>query len=329
MKTIRLSLLALCAGTQAIAEDNQVFLIDSGYYNGLYYQTAAMISALNTQPQGALPCKAGGSCGVEGVLLVNRSSHGSTENLQRLCSGQGDSALAQSNLVYMAYQGEGAFEKAEPCKNLRALASLYTEVLQIAVPKDSGIQSLSDLPGKKVGIGANHSGTHHAVQELFGAAGLSIAEIQFQVQSVGEAAQALKNKEIDAMIFFAGIPAPTFTGLNQELPLRFLSLQSTGIDELVKRSRTYQTVAVKAGTYAGSEAFDSVKVRALWVATDKMDKDWAYQFTKNLWDSIYYPDWLKEMRIANALSVETSLEGISIPLHEGAKRYYNEIGKRF
>lgn len=331
--SIWLCLAAASVDLQALAQEkeaqNQVLLIDSGYVNGLYYQTAAMIAMLNSQPSGGLPCKEGGSCGVENVVLVNRSSHGSTENLQRLCNGQSDSALVQSNLAYMAYQGEGAFESAGACKQLRALASLYTEVLQIAVPKASGIHQLSDLAGKRIGIGAVSSGTHHAVQEVLTAAGVNLAEVKFHSQSISAATQALEAKELDAIVFFAGIPAPAFEDLQQKMPLRFLSLEGAGIEDFLKRSRSYQAAEIDAGAYAGSEEFRSVRVRALWVSTEKLDKDWAYQFTKNLWHSEDYPLWLKKMRSQGSFEIEHSLEGIAIPLHDGAKRYYNEIGKRY
>lgn len=335
MRKVWLALLLMCNVAPSIADDNQttqdnqLFLIDSGYFNGVYYQTAAMMSMLISQPSGSLPCQEGGACGIENVVLVNRSSNGSSENLQRLCHGESDSALVQSNLVYMAYQGEGIYEGKAPCKNLRALASLYPEVLQIAVPKVSGIKQLSDLQGKKVGIGATSSGTYHAVQELFNAAGVNVAEVQFQQQSVREAVLALKEKKLDGIIFFAGIPTPAFAALNEEIPLHFLSLQGEGINSFLKRSRSYQRVEVPASAYENSERFESVKVRALWVSTEKMNKDWAYRFTKTLWDSEHYPNWMKAIPLLHDFHVETSLEGISIPLHDGAKRYYNEIGKRF
>lgn len=307
----------------------KTFTIKTGNYNGLYYYSGMLIAALNDAPPGGLACGKGGSCGADDLLILNESSSGSVENLQAVCAGKTDSALVQSNLAYMAYNGSGIFSGGKDCKSLRAAASLYPEVLQIAVPKDSNINTLADLKGKIVAVGSAQSGTFDAVRDILTAAGIDIGSVKFSNESLGQGAKDFVEKKIDALAFFAGAPTPIFQQLNAKVPLRFLPIHGAGVDAMLAKSPYYRTFTLPAGTYAGCGEVQTVSVHALWVTTDKQDKHLIYTLTKNLWDEAHRPSWFAALVRQNHFDPAHSLDGIGIPLHDGAKKYYNQIGKRF
>lgn len=317
--------------TQAPTQVSQPewFTIKTGYYNGLYYYHGVLIAALDSHPPQGLACGEGGSCGVSGVVIVNQSSSGSMENLRALCAGEVDSALVQSNLAYMAYTATGAFSGEKPCKQLRAFASLYPEMLQIAVPKESEIQSLADLKGKTIAVGSKQSGTFDSLQEIFTAAGIDINTVKLNNDSLGQSAKDFSEKKIDALAFFAGIPTPIFEQINAKIGLRLLPIEGSSIDAMLAKSPYYRGEDIAQNSYQDVPEVRTISVHALWVGTDKVDKKIAYQLTKNLWDTKTRPSWFQRLLIKNTFEVEHSLDGIGIPLHDGAKQYYNEIGKRF
>lgn len=333
MKKILLLSACLINGGGFIAKaetaELQPFQLASGYYNGLYYYSGLLISALVDNPVGGLNCGRGGSCGPKNTVILNRSSNGSMENLQALCEGKVHGALAQSNLVYMAYSGVGPFE-GKACPQLRAVASLYPELLQIAVRKDSDIKALTDLKGKKLTVGSQQSGTFDSIREILAAAGLSLEDIKMSHESLQEAAELFEKGDIDAFAFFAGSPTPLFTNLNQKVPLRFLTVEGNGVEKLLSKSPYYQEAEILAGSYQGVSPSHTVSVHALFVTTEKTQKNLIYEMTSALWKEKQRPAWFSKLLIINGgFTVEHSLDGIGIPLHDGAKQYYNEIGKRY
>ncbi|SUO97131.1 TAXI family TRAP transporter solute-binding subunit [Suttonella ornithocola] len=309
-------------------QEAKYYSLATGYYNGLYYYTGTQLSALLNNA-GGLPCGEGGSCGVNGLVLKNYSSTGSMDNLAQLCAGEVDFALVQSNLVYMAYKGIGPFE-TKACPQIRAIASLYPELLQIAVHKDSNIHYLTDLKNKKVAVGAMNSGTFDGMKEILNAAGINSTEIQFSHGSLKASAEAFSHHQVDAFAFFAGIPTPVFQILDKKAELKFLSITGNGVESLLAKSPYYRQAVIDQKIYSEiSTTTPTVSVNALLVTTEKADKAFIYQFTSRLWDINNQPYWFTKRLLIDSFQLENSLDGIGIPLHDGAKKYYNEIGKRF
>lgn len=318
-----------CAMVMAESKpEAKYYSLATGYYNGLYYYTGTQLSALLNNA-GGLPCGEGGSCGVNGLVLKNYSSTGSMENLANLCAGKVDFALVQSNLAYMVYKGIGPFE-TKACPQIRAIASLYPELLQIAVHKDSDIHYLGDLKNKTVAVGAMNSGTFDGMKEILNAAGINSTEIKFSHDSLKASAEAFSNHQVDAFAFFAGIPTPVFQVLDKAAGVKFLSITGSGVDSLLAKSPYYRQATIDKNTYPEiSTMTPTVSVNALLVTTEKADKAFIYQFTSRLWNSNNRPYWFTRRLLTNSFQLENSLDGIGIPLHDGARKYYNEIGKRF
>ncbi len=84
----------------------------------------------------------------EGIDVTVRPTSGSIENIDQLQKGKADVAFVQG--------GTGASVDAP---GLRSLASLYYEPIWILVRKHTGIERLSDLKGRRVGIDQEGSGT--------------------------------------------------------------------------------------------------------------------------------------------------------------------------
>ena len=90
--------------------------------------------------------------------------------------GKSDIALVLGDTLSYGYKGEklGGFTK--PLTNLRIIANIYPNTIQIVARKDSGITKLTDLKGKKVSVGAPGSGTEINARQIFAAAGMSYGD---------------------------------------------------------------------------------------------------------------------------------------------------------
>ena len=133
-----------------------------------------------------------------GITLVEKTSAGSTENLQRLRDPgfEVDAALIQ-----------GGTARVGEDEDLVSLGDLYYEPLWIFYREAvlHGAHTLLDLKGRRVAIGSAGSGTHYLAMELLAANGLDAKNTQLiEDGSLGLLA-GLQNGEIDA-VFVVGPP---------------------------------------------------------------------------------------------------------------------------
>ena len=145
---------------KAISNDLTFFKIGTGGTAYTYYPVGGMIANAISKPPGSRECGKGGSCGVDGLIASAVSSRGSVDNVNAIISGLRNSGFAQSDVAYWAYTGTGTMEGKEPAKDLRTIAALFEEHIHLVTLKDSGINSVKDLKGKRVSLDEPGSGTY-------------------------------------------------------------------------------------------------------------------------------------------------------------------------
>jgi hypothetical protein len=129
---------------------------------------------------------------VEGYSAVAEVTGASVENMGLISRGDSDFAFALADTVIQAYTGTGAFEGRQ-LPELRALASIYPNAIQIVALADSGITSLADLRGKRVSVGAPGSGTEVNAQAILTANGITYDDITPERLNFNETADALRD----------------------------------------------------------------------------------------------------------------------------------------
>lgn len=315
------------ADAAANAASPQWVTLASGERNGMYYWFANVLGGVVSQPPQALDCAA--QCGVADTVLVNISSEGSLDNLERLRLGKVQTAFAQSGLAYAAHGGKAPFEDKGNDK-LRAIASLYPEVLHIVVSKESGIEGIEGLAGKRIAMGSMQSGTLSGAQNLLAHYGMKNGDYEAQNLKLDVAMQRFLDGEVDVLFFFSAAGNPLVKEIAAQKGVRLLPVRGDVLKQLVRENTYYQLFVIPAATYQGQdEAVDGVAVQALWLANADVQDELVYALTKSLWESNGNVGWLKDAMPKGAWEMDNALKGIGIPLHPGAKQYYNEIGKRF
>lgn len=317
---------AVASAAPEAAEQRWV-TVSSGERHGMYYWFATVLGGVVSAPQGGLPCTQEKDCGVAGSVLLNLSSQGSLDNLERLRTGQTQTGFAQSNLAYAAYKGQGVFDGRGNDK-LRAMASFYPEVLHLVVAADSGITKIEDLAGKRLAVGSPQSGTLGSAQALLAAYG--IEDVQTETLNVDESVRRFLQGEVDVVFFFSAAGNPVVKNIAAQKPIRLLPLRGDVVKQLVRDNSYYQAASIPAGSYDAQDAdVEGIAVQALWLASAEVDEQLVYELTKAAWEGGDHLAWLRDAMPRGAWDVEHALKGIGIPLHPGAKKYYNEIGKRY
>lgn len=313
----------------AQSTQTKILRIGTGAIGGNYFVLGELVGGVVSHPMGSLDCGKGGTCGVPNLQAQNVTTAGSVANLDKLSKGQVKTAFVQSDIAYWAYTGSGLFENKEKISDIRAIASLYPEAMHIIVNKKADIHSIADMVGKRVSLGARKSGTLQGARLVLAAYKLSEDNMQTEYLNSTESIKKLVDDELDAVFFTVGAPAPTFERLfEQNDHFQLLSIDEAERQAIFSKGHYFSPYTIPANTYRNSEAIETISVYALWLANRQSDETLIYELTKSLWG-----DTAKQLfsssHIGSQIDIENSLKGIGIPLHSGAKKYYNEIGKRF
>ena len=161
-----------------------------------------------------------------------KATAGSAANLRLLAGEYLQLAIAQADLVQDAYDQTGIFADEEESRGFGAVAALYTETCQVVVRADSDIQSIEDLHGRTVSIGAEESGSEQNARQILSAYGLNDKMVSMVNLNYEDAAAQLKAGRVDAIFMTVGAPSPVLTALAGECGIRLLNVDGAAAQRL-------------------------------------------------------------------------------------------------
>lgn len=263
---------------------------------------------------------------LKGIKVKAQSSAGSTENLRKVNKGRSHFGVVYSGHVYQGRQG---MLKNDPKKyeNVMAVAYLYGAPAQLVTRKNSGIRSVKDLAGKKVGVGNAGSGAFANCELFFSHMGIW-DKIGRNAMGYNDAAQAFGNNQLDAFWLFTAFPSGAVIMAAQTNDIDLLDLNMDAkASGFFDKYPYFAELTVPAGTYRGVDHdTPSFQDAALWVANSKVSDDVVY----DLLSVIYTEEGLAHMRAQKKtfkeMSVENGIKGIVTPLHPGAEKFWREKG---
>ena len=302
------------------------FQIATGSVGGTYFPVGKAIASVISKPPGDVACDDGGKCGVDGLIAIAKAAPGSVANVRAVQSESIESALAQADIVTWAYEGKGPFEKEEKFKNLRAIASLYPEAVHLVVAKSSGIKRVEDLRGKRVSIDRPGSGTYIDALLILNAYGISDKEIIGHMVDASTASDMILKGELDAYFMIAGTPSLVVSDLATRSKINLLPINGAPAGVLKEENSFFVTTKIAAGTYKGLGEIETLSVRALWITHAKTSKKLVRKILVSLWRKENRDTFLKGHSKTKLITPETALEGIAIPIHQGALNYYVKLG---
>ncbi len=281
-----------------------------GIYNPLGFKIAQVVDEYNDKLQ-----------------VTAQESGASVANALAIANGDAQIALMQSDVAYFAYNGEliSDFE-GNPVKDLRGLAALYPEPIQIVARADSGIKTIWDLEGKVVAVGNPGSGLYATSYTILNALGLWDKII---VQELGytDAAAGIKQGTVDAFFNVAGVPTPKITELESFVDLVLVEVPDDAIQVLKEKGLTdiYVPYIIPAGSYDFQTTdVKTLTVKALLVCDKDLPDDVVYSFLQTMFDHLEEIQQVHQR--AKDISQAKATEGMPIPLHSGAEAYYKDIG---
>jgi len=286
-------------------------ILATGGTSGTYYPYGGAIAQIfNTK--------------IQGMNVTAQATGASSENIRLVGKDEADLAIVQNDVMDYAYNGTNLF-KDQQVKGISTVATLYREVVQIAINPNAKINTIADMKGKKISVGDAGSGVEFNATQILAAAGLTFDDLKASHLSFKESGNAYQDGQLEGFFVTAGIPNAAIQEITALQKVKLLALDQKTVDKLIKDYPFYTPYVVKKETYKGMTADTlTVAVKATLIARDDLDETTVYNITKALFEN------KDELGKAHAKGVELDIneavKGVSVPLHPGAKKYYIEKG---
>nr|WP_295462677.1 TAXI family TRAP transporter solute-binding subunit [Mesorhizobium sp.] len=299
---------SLAAGGAARADE--FINVLAGGTSGVYYPLGAALANI----YGAK---------IAGARTQVQATKASVENLNLLQQGKGEIAFALGDSVKFAWEGNTDAGYPGKLDKLRGIAAIYSNYIQIVASQESGIKTLADLKGKSLSVGAPKSGTELNARAILTAAGMTYADLgKTEYLPFGESVELIKNRQLDATLQSAGLGVGSIKDLASSVAITVVAVPKADVEKI---GSPYLAATIPAGTYKGQDAdVETAAVGNFLITHDGVSDETAYQMTKQLFENL--PDMVAAHNAAKAIDIKKALDGMPVPLHPGAERYYKEKG---
>ncbi len=280
---------------------------------GLYY------------PAGGALCRAVAKAGEMRCLV--ESTNGSTSNIRGLLAGELEFGIVQSDWQYHAVQGTAAFREGGAIKSLRSVMALHAEPLTLVARQDAGIDSFGQLKGKRLAAGPADSGQRILFDVLAAAMGWRGQDLgTLNAAASDEAARAFCASELDAVLLMGNHPNATTQKLLSGCNGKLVPVAGPAVAKTIADRRYYAPAIIAAGLYGVQQPeIETLGVRATLVTIDTVSADLVYALVRAVGES--FADFTgQHPGLASIRRGEIAQHGLTAPLHEGAARYFREVG---
>lgn len=246
------------------------------------------------------------------------------ENMRLISDKEVDLAITQGDIADYAAKGTEMFTEGA-VDNLQAIGALYQETIQIVVSEKSGIESVAELKGKKVSVGAPGSGTEVNARQILEVYGLTFEDLNTERLSFGDSAKKIQDGGLDAAFVTAGAPTAAINELAATTGIRILTIEDDKIQAIMDKYKYYSQQVIPADTYPKQDTeVTTVAVMAIMSVRAELDTQLVYDITKAIYENT--EPLIAINAKANEIQTDKALDGISIPLHPGAEKYLKEKG---
>lgn len=299
-------------------EARRFFRIGTGGLTGVYYPIGKLIASGLTEPDK-------GNGGVRGLVGVAQNSAGSIENVRAVVTGEIDAGLVQADVAAWAFQGEHVFAGDKSPRVLRAVASLYPEKFQIVTRRDANIHQISKLRGKRISIDEIGSGTLSVMRIVLEAHGLTEKDLLPVYLKPVFTQDKMVSGELQGFVMMAGIPMEAVTRIS-DIGISLVPIAPEIASRISARYPYLVPGEIPAEVYPGIPATPTLQVYALLVVSSETPEELVYAVTTALWSKRTLSLLNEGHPQGKMITLKTALDGVSIPVHPGAERFYREQG---
>ena len=236
------------------------------------------------------------------------------ERLLLLNAGEGDLAIVAGHVLAAAHDGKAEYSFRSKLSELRAIAALDDELMYVVAAKDAGVAKLADLKGKRVSVGPPRSDTELAARAILAAAGVRPENFSTtEYLPFADAAELIKNKQLDAFFHLAPAADPQLKALAGEILLVEIPPAMAR-----KLGAPFQPASIGANAYPSqTKAVATAQIPSWLVARADLSAAAVHDLIKALFDQ----------RKEAGRAMRDPARHAPVPLHAGAARFFREKGR--
>lgn len=262
----------------------------------------------------------------EKIQASGQSSAGSIENIELLRNGEAHLAILQGLAASQAYEGKKAFSKKR-YKDLRTICMLWPNVEHFVLMNDKvKTGTIEDMKGTRFSVGPQASGTEQSTVAIMEGLELTKKDISPEYLGYNDTTSAMRDGRLDGGSLPAGIPVSAVTDMYASLvDASILEVTDEQLKAINSISNAWYSYVIPKGTYPRlHKDIKTIAQPNLLATTKKLNEDTVYLLTKTLYENL---DEMYEVHnSAKEMKLETALNGITVPLHVGAYKYFKERG---
>ena len=246
-------------------------------------------------------------------------------NIQLMLDGDAEIAVGMQDAIMQAYTATGAYEGQEPATGLRALMRLWPNYVQLVTTANTGIQSVEDLRGKRVGVGAPNSGVEINARMVLEAYGITYDDITPDYLAYGEAIDNMKNGQCDAVFVTSGLPNATVMELGTSYDMVIVPIDGAGRDKLVSDYPYYAKSVIPAETYNNDADVEGVFVYNIMLVREDLSDAMVYDMLEGIFANISTIKASHNTADKN-IDITFGVDDVQLPLHPGAEAFWKDNG---
>jgi uncharacterized protein len=185
-----------------------------------------------------------------GLRCAEEPSAGSVANIDLLRSRRIDIGIVLSDVLADAVAGRGRFASSGPATDLRFLFAGHADIFTVVARQGSGVRTVADLRGKRIGIGPPGSRQRAQMERVMAGLGLTRKDFaDVREFSPAEQNRAFCANELDAMVYSVGHPNGLIRHATYTCQGMLVPVSGPGIDRMLSEHAEYERVAIPGDTY--------------------------------------------------------------------------------
>ena len=258
-----------------------------------------------------------------GWTTTAEATSGSQENIRRLDTGKLDFAMSNAGITYFAGRGSEGWDKAYP---VRTVMTLAPNVALFISPAGSGVDTIDDLRGKRVGVGPAGAGFEFFVGPLLAAHGVSYDDFTPLNATQAGAVDLIADGSAAAVFVGGAVPTPSITQASASQDIHFVRFDEDAKQQLIEEYLFFRPATIPADTYRGqTEPFEGLDVGSMHLITSaNVSEELVYNVTKSLYE--HRENVVERHAAGRAINPTNVVRDSGTAFHPGAIRFYQEIG---
>ena len=258
---------------------------------------------------------------VLGIPVAMRPTEGPRENIQLMEAGQAQLGFVTMGVALQAWNGTEDWTGGKQYRSLRALFPMYDTPFHFVVLKQSPIRSITDMSGKRVGIGPQGGTGAAYVPRILAALNI---EASTAFGSWADLAGELRAQTVDVLGAAVGAPFPAVAELDAKKAVRFVPLSQNQVLSLRLAIPELTPSLIPAGTYPSlMRNYETVGLYNFAVAREDLPTDLAYRIVDAVFSN--YQEMIDAHPAAAATIPENFVHNTFLPYHPGAARYFGNL----